>query len=235
MVDAHEGPGRVAESLPVHLFPGTAGLSRRERTHHLLMQAGVSLLAEERTEVSVLEITRTAGVGQGTFYNHFDSKSVFFQQSLEYAVQIVADLADEVVPPERGPVEHCNLGFRVIGRIHRQVPTLSLAWIRRGSDFYTYGDRLVNRVRDDLRRGIDAGEFRIRDAEGAVATVLGAMVMLGQRIHNNPEQSDAEMIDAVSGDLLQMLGVPEARIAELLAMPVPELTLRPPDLTESSV
>src|SRR5699024_11671566 len=56
--------GRVAESLPVHLFPDTAGLSRRERTHHLLMQAGVSLLAEERTEVSVLEITRTAGVGQ---------------------------------------------------------------------------------------------------------------------------------------------------------------------------
>src|SRR5699024_8322787 len=132
-----EGPGRVAESLPVHLFPDTAGLSRRERTHHLLMQAGVSLLAEERTEVSVLVITRTAGVGQGTVYNHFDSKSVFFHQSLAYAVQIVADLVVEVVSPELGPFEHCNLGFRVIGRFLRQVPTLSLAWIRRGSHFYT--------------------------------------------------------------------------------------------------
>src|SRR5699024_1739802 len=113
--------------------------------------------------------------------------------------------------------------------------TLSLAWIRRGSDFYTYGDRLVNRVRDDLRRGIDAGEFRIRDAEGAVATGLGAMVMLGQRIRNNPKQSDVGLIDAVKGELLPLLGVPEARIAELLAMPVPEITHRPPDLTESSV
>src|SRR5699024_12756284 len=121
MVDAHEGPGRVAESLPVHLFPDTAGLSRRERTHHLLMQAGVSLLAEERTEVSVLEITRTAGVGQGTFYNHFDSKSVFFQQSLEYAVPIVADLPDQVVYPERGPAAHRDRGLRVSGGIQPQV------------------------------------------------------------------------------------------------------------------
>lgn len=55
--------------------------------------------------------------------------------------------------------------------------------------------------------------------------MLGAILMLGQRIHNHPEESDGAVADAVSGDLLQLLGVPGERIEELLALPVPLLEL----------
>ncbi|HJE91087.1 MAG TPA: TetR/AcrR family transcriptional regulator [Dietzia timorensis] len=216
---------RYARSLPVELLPDTSQLGRRERTRRELLHAGLFLIAEECTDVSVLEITRTAGVGQGTFYNHFADKGTFFRDALEYGVDIVADMIDRVVSPGGGHAQQCCQAFRVIGRLHRQVPTLSLALIRRGSEFYTDSSSLAVRVREDIVKGVEAGEFHVRDVEGATGTMLGAILMLGQRIHNHPEESDGAVADAVSGDLLQLLGVPGERIEELLALPVPLLEL----------
>jgi len=47
---------------------------RKQRTRAALVKAAQRLIAEGKVNVPVLEITRAADVGMGSFYNHFDSK-----------------------------------------------------------------------------------------------------------------------------------------------------------------
>ncbi|MEI2809643.1 MAG: hypothetical protein V9F00_05425 [Nocardioides sp.] len=47
------------------------GERRRAKTRAALIGAAQQLIAEDRTNVAVLEITELADVGLGSFYNHF--------------------------------------------------------------------------------------------------------------------------------------------------------------------
>jgi len=61
MPDNSEAPNRLAR--------------RKQRTRTALVKAAQRLIAEGRVNVPVLEITRAADVGMGSFYNHFESKA----------------------------------------------------------------------------------------------------------------------------------------------------------------
>ena len=56
---------------------------RRARTRAALVSAALGFLVEGRTDVAVQEITEAAGVGQGSFYNHFVSKEALYDAALE--------------------------------------------------------------------------------------------------------------------------------------------------------
>ena len=60
---------------------------RKQRTRAALVKAAQRLIAEGKINVPVLEITKAADVGMGSFYNHFDSK----EQLSEAAIADVLD------------------------------------------------------------------------------------------------------------------------------------------------
>ena len=55
---------------------------RKHRTRMALVRAAQVLIAEGRLNVPVLEITKAADVGMGSFYNHFDSKEQLFDAAV---------------------------------------------------------------------------------------------------------------------------------------------------------
>lgn len=212
--------------LTALLTAAPEGGGRRERTRNALLQAGLTLIAAGETEVPVLTITRTAGVSNGSFYNFFDDKQQFFEAAAEVAAERLAtllDRGDAVEATGDGPDITATVctNFRIIGRVHRMAPVLSRVLIRRSADYYSAGGGFISRVRRDVATGVDAGVFHVSDREGVVGGLVGAMVMLGQRLHDHPELDAATTTDAVTRDILRMLGVADDEADRVLALPLP--------------
>ncbi len=63
----------------------------------------------------------------------------------------------------------------------------------------------------------------------AIAVAGGALLGLGQLLHDQPDRDDAEATDRVTGDVLIMFGMSADEAAEICRRPLPDLD----ELTES--
>ena len=194
---------------------------RKAHTRLALVRAAQSFIAAGSLNVPILDITRAADVGMGSFYNHFDSKEELFQAAVEEALDTLGALLDELTGGVDDPVQVFAQGFRLVGRWHRRNPELSRALLNGRLALGGSKRGLAPRARRDIRDGAHAGRFTVRDHELAVTIVGGAAFALGQFLHDHPERDDAETTDQVTEDLLRMLGVSAREARRICALPLP--------------
>src|SRR5260370_23368524 len=102
------------------------GLARRkQRTRAALIRAAQRLIAEGKVNVPVLEITRAADVGMGSFYNHFDSKEQLFEAAITDVLDAHGAMLDRLTESMDDPAETFAASFRLTGRLFRQLPQQS--------------------------------------------------------------------------------------------------------------
>lgn len=196
---------------------------RRARTRAALIAAGQQFLAAGRTNVSVLEITQAADVGQGSFYNHFDSKDELFAAAVGEILEVHGDLMDRVTADVDDPAEVFARAFRLTGRLHRRAPALSKVLLNHGTAVVLADRGLGPRALRDIRAAKAAGRFTIGDPEVALMAAAGAILCLGQLLHAQPNRDDARAADELTEDLLRMFGIPADEAHEICARPLPEL------------
>lgn len=105
--------------------------TRRERTKQALLRAGIELIAEERTDLSILAITQKAGVSNGSFYNAFKDRTQFFDEVAEYAVNHLAIIFEMATDQDLDSIDAAATNIRILAYAHRLVPTLSKTIVRR--------------------------------------------------------------------------------------------------------
>jgi AcrR family transcriptional regulator len=203
--------------------PVTRQERRRARTRLALITAAQGFLAEDRTDVSVLEITRTADVGLGSFYNHFESKEELFQAAVDQVLEEHGDLMDRVTEGIDDPAEVFARAFRLTGRLHRRLPGASQVMLRRGTEVILSDEGLGPRALRDIKAGQAAGRFTISDPELALVAAGGAVLALGQLLHDQPNRDAAAAADELTADLLRMFGVDSDEATEICRRPLPEL------------
>lgn len=194
--------------------------TRRERTKQALLRAGIELIAEERTDLSILAITQKAGVSNGSFYNAFTDRTQFFDAVAEYAVDNLAIIFEMATDQDLDSVDAAAMNIRILAYAHRLVPTLSKSIVRRSPDFYTRPNELVRKLRERISAGVEDGSFHVASTESAVAIIFGANAMLGQRLHEDPALNSRTAGDDLALDLLRMLGVSEQRARQAIARPI---------------
>lgn len=199
------------------------GGRRRAQTRAALIRAAQQLLAEERTAVPVLEITRLADVGNGSFYNHFSSKDELFAAAVDDALELQGMALDAWTKDLADPAEMFARSFRLTGRLHRRQPQLSKVLLSRGPALVLADRGLGPRARRDLAWAADAGRFTITDIEAALLIAGGTALTLGELIHRSPEQDDAALTDRVTVELLAGFGLPRAEAERICALPLPDL------------
>src|SRR3954449_11834646 len=86
---------------------------RKQRTRAALIRAAQRLIAEGRVNVPVLEITQTADVGMGSFYNHFDSKEQLFEAAVADVLDAHGALLDGLTASLDDPAETFATSFRL--------------------------------------------------------------------------------------------------------------------------
>jgi AcrR family transcriptional regulator len=195
---------------------------RKARTRAALIQAAQTLIAEGRTNVPILEITQAADVGMGSFYNHFETKEQLFEAAVDVVIDAYGELLDRVTASIEDPAEVFACSFRLTGRLNRTEPELSRVLLANALRLVSLDSGLAPRARRDLAAAVEAGRFEIDDLDVAVTMTAGALVALGQLLHDQPDRDVETTSDRVAEDLLRMFGVPPRQAHRICTKPLPE-------------
>ncbi|MGY1945799.1 TetR/AcrR family transcriptional regulator [Nocardia asiatica] len=196
---------------------------RKARTRAALVSAAQSFIATGKANAPILEITQAADVGMGSFYNHFHSREELLQAAVEEALDQHGAVLDRLCADIDDPAHVFAQSFRLTGRMHRRVPTLSKVLLNNGLTLTASRKGLAPRARRDIEAAARAGRFQTRDAELAMTIVAGAALCLGQLLHDHPERDDAAATDQVTEDLLHMFGLSADEAREICSLPLPSL------------
>lgn len=173
--------------------------------------------------MSIQEITESAGVGFGSFHNHFDSKDALFSAALEQTLIAYGELRDVLVNELDDPAEAFCASFRLTGRLREQNPELMRLLLHSGTAILITEHGLRPRALADLARGRDVGRFEFADLEVAYMIAGSAMLGMLQLLEVEPDRDVAGTSDAFAERTLRMLGMTAEEAAELISRPLPEL------------
>ena len=202
---------------------------RKAKTRAALIRAAQTLIAEGRTNVPIMEITQAADVGMGSFYNHFETKEQLFEAAVEDVMDAYGQLLDTLTADLKDPVEVFACSFRLTGRLYRREPELSRVLLNNVLRLLSADSGLAPRSRRDIAAAVDAGGFDVEDVDVAVTLAAGALLALGQLLHDQPDRDVEETTDRVAEDLLRMFGVPRRRAQRICALPLPDVDAMPGD------
>ncbi|WP_456696675.1 TetR/AcrR family transcriptional regulator [Aeromicrobium sp. P5_D10] len=212
------------------MSPAPVGATRFDRrkahTRAALITAAQSFLAEGRPGVPIQDVTERADVGIGTFYNHFSSKDELFDAAIEDAIERYGALLDLIGSEVASPAAVFARSFRLTGRIHRIEPQISRVLLAQGHELSQSPRGIGPRARRDIAAATVSGQFTADDVDRAMIIVTGAMIELGHVLHDQPERDAAELVDAVTSDVLVALGMSRDEADTICTDPLPEL----PDL-----
>ena len=107
--------------------PRPSRLDRRKaRTRQALIDAAVQLIAEGRADrASIQEITESADIGFGSFYNHFDSKDELFATASAEVLERWGQMIDRACAGIADPAEVFAVSFRISGRLGWTHPAMA--------------------------------------------------------------------------------------------------------------
>jgi len=163
--------------------PATA---RGRKTRKKLLSAAESLFGARGFHgTSVVDITRAAGVGQGTFYLYFESKEEVFRQLVRHLSQELRRALAKAVAGAANRLDVEELGLREFIRFsaeHRDLyQIVSESQFIDPDLFRWYYERLAKGYSLGLRRAMDAGEVVENDPETVSYCLMGASHFLGIR------------------------------------------------------
>jgi len=196
---------------------------RKMRTRAALIRAAQGFIAAGKLNVPVLEITQTADVGMGSFYNHFDSKEELFQAAVNEVLDELGAILDKLTGEGEDPAETFARSFRLVGQLFRRRPEMSRVLLNTGLTLISADRGLAPRALRDIDAATRAGRFSVDDPMLALAVAGGALMGLGQLLHDQPERDDAETADRVTRDVLIMFGLPADEATEICRRPLPDL------------
>ena len=203
--------------------PVDAYTKRRIATRERLMAAAKTAMAETRVEaVAVDEIIKRAGVGKGSFYNHFKSKEDLFLATLD---DIIADLTGVIkaaIQNVEDPAEVLAIGIKLHMELATADPEIGRFMINAPASvdmFKRYADPVVRRTVD---KGVRSGRFNLQNRKVFVtiltssvnATVLG---LLEKRLGHG------DVADLASS-LLVLAGLNRDDAQEVVARPLPDVS-----------
>jgi AcrR family transcriptional regulator len=195
---------------------------RKQRTRTALVKAAQRLIADGKVNVPVLEITRAADVGMGSFYNHFDSKEELFEAAVADVLDAHGAMLDRLTASIDDPAETFAISFRLTGRLFRRRPQESRILLANGLTLLSSDRGLAPRALRDIKAGVQAGRFHVDDPELALAMAGGALLGLGNLLRDNPDRDDARAADAVTENVLRLFGLSAAQAHAVCQRPLPD-------------
>ena len=201
---------------------------RAERTRAALLNAARRLFSERAVDaVTVDDMVQAAGVGKGSFYNHFDGRDALVRAlSAEIRLGIEAAVA-------RTNAAETDPGRRMIRAVCTYLryaiddPERTRLFVRIHTGHTAFDSPLNQGLQDDIAQGIAAGRFTLPSQEAGVLFVLGLAQIAMARLAARPERELAITLAREIGLLLlRGLGLPSAEADALAAEAADEIVSR---------
>lgn len=194
---------------------------RRVRTRAALVTAAQALMSEGRTGASIQEITDLAGVGFGSFYNHFETKESLFEAAVEEALKGWGALRAELVGPYEDPAEIFAVSFRMTGRLQREMPEMVRVLLNEGVAVLLHDEGLRPSAMADIAAAVEAGRFDVENVELALVAAGGALLGLLQLLDADPSADAGALADAMTVRILRGFGMSKDEAEELCSRELP--------------
>lgn len=159
---------------------------RGEATRQRLLDAAEALFGSKGYHATAVgDITRRAGVGQGTFYLYFEGKERVFRELIEDLSHRLRSALHVAVAEAPDRLEAEDAGLRAFLRFAAEHRTLyRIVFESQSIDpelFRWYYERIAVGYARALGEAMDRGEVRRLDAETVAYALMGAAHFLGMR------------------------------------------------------
>jgi AcrR family transcriptional regulator len=202
---------------------------RKAQTRQKLIAAARAMLAAgTAAQASIQEITETADVGFGSFYNHFSSKAELFEAAVADVLDELGALLDGLGVEGDDPALTFARSVRLVLRLCRSRPEMAAVLIHHGMQYMESPRGLAPRALRDIQAGIAAGRFQPADPRLALAAVAGALLATLQLALTDPDLVDDAAVDGFAEQTLRMLGTPYDQAHTLAHGPLPTAQLPEP-------
>jgi AcrR family transcriptional regulator len=202
--------------------PMGRGERRRQETRAKLIRAAHELMGRNGINATTIqEITDSADVGFGSFYNHFESKAAIVQAITDETVESYGDVLDHIADAVQDPAEILAASVRYVVIRGCEEPAWGWFLIRASLTMEALRIGLGRRMARDIRAGVESGRFRAGNVTHTSVAIGGSILsMLAARLQG---EIGAEAPEATAAIALKLAGLP-ARQAEAVAnRPLPEL------------
>ncbi|MEQ9586677.1 MAG: helix-turn-helix domain-containing protein [Parvibaculaceae bacterium] len=193
--------------MPDDYFAKAAShLGKSERTYAQLLDAALIVFARDGFEAaSINEITREAGVANGTFYSHFKNKdeisAIAVGKVLEETAKALATELDKI----DDAAERVAAGTRFFARFASKHMHWGRAYVRAYWTFPKIRRRAQQFMRADIEHGVKQGRFNVK-IDDFLIDATGSMAIAA--IFPEPRSAKAEELGSMGAELqLRMLGV----------------------------
>ncbi len=181
---------------------------KRERTRLTLLIAAVDAIAEVGEAMTILDVTRRAGVSNGTFYNHFPDRDALVDAVASEVLATFTAHADQLVDIDDPALRFATVSalvfetataFPKIAQVMLRLDDLLDAGPDSGDPF--------GFLRADLAEGARRGRFTSLSVDAAVDVAIGSMQRCVRRSFQADAPDDTAHRTAVLSLLLAALGL----------------------------
>ncbi len=165
---------------------------RRLRTRAKLVAAARELIARKGLEgITIQQITETADVGFGSFYNHFPSKEALFDAVMEETVENWGQALDSLVERSEDSAEILAASIRYSLKRVAEEPTWGWFIYHIAPWMLRMKSGLVGRMNTRIRRGTEAGRFKTGDVDMVMLAAGGGIIATISAILHDQIGADA--------------------------------------------
>jgi AcrR family transcriptional regulator len=192
------------------------GKERSARTETRILGAALGVFAARGPDAPVIdEFVRAAGIARGTFYNYFDSVESLLVATSKWTTREIVQAIEGAIRDLDGPTLRFGVGLRLLFARAQRDPV----WSRFVAQVWHLGGLEV--PLRDVDEGIKRGHFTVPAREAALYFVFGGIREALRRI--GAGVTSPRFGDEVAATCLQALGATAARVAAVLAHPLPDL------------
>lgn len=191
----------------------TRGHKKKQRTRGQLIAAAIDVIAEQGEAFTASDITKRAGVSNGTFYNYFADRDELIDAVVPEILSAFAAASDLAVDSADPALRFATISamalhratvapdeIRVLLRLH----SVQRALVEGGP---------VDFLRSDLAAGVAAGRFRSSVDDATTDLVVGGLLLAARRIVDHPV--DTGYTTRVIVQVLIALGCDESEAASV--------------------
>ena len=195
---------------------------RRLRTRAKLVAAARELIARKGLEgITIQQITETADVGFGSFYNHFPSKEALFDAVMEETVENWGQALDSLVERSEDSAEILAASIRYSLKRVAEEPTWGWFIYHIAPWMLRMKSGLVGRMNTRIRRGAEAGRFKTGDVDMVMLAAGGGIIATISAILHDQIGTDAP--ERIAAQCLILCGLSESEASEITQRQLPEM------------
>ena len=171
--------------------------------------------------ITIQTITAKADIGQGTFYNYFESRDAVIDAVILDMVETLGQRLDALTHGMSDAAEIYSYSTRHL--MHTAVSDPVWGWlvVRLGIAQEGLIGALGPRASRDIQIGVDSGRFTVEDVSIASAMTFGSLLSVMQAYLQSDRKSDPSELYAEN--LLRMVGISPAEAHEIAHRPLPTL------------